>query len=94
MSGYFMGLYDALPENKLQDNEFVAAHLIHSLMHIAREKRSVYCTSSMTVNDFYEANQEYLESVRRRYKNERYYSIPDTAVKKGIEWFLEHHVEL
>ena len=89
-----MGTYDALPENKLQDNEYVAAHLIHSLMHIARDKRSVYCTPGMTVADFYEANREYLESVRRRYHQERYYSIADTSMKKGIEWFLEHHIEL
>ena len=89
-----MGIYDALPENNLKDNSKLAAHLVHSLMHMAFHKQRVYCNSSMTVDVFYTGNREFIEAMCARYKEERGYSISEYSIRKGIEWFLEHRAEL
>ena len=87
-----MGTYHHLEDNKLKDNSTLAAHFIHSICHLALGQRKLSYHNTMDVNEFYDANREFLEQVVVRYRRERHYEIDLISMKRGIDWFLEFSV--
>lgn len=83
-------------EAKLSDNEILAGHLIHSILHLAAQTPNrISYHKDMSLQEFYTANQNFLFSVCVRYEKLRGYTIGPSAVRNGIRWYLERmkHIE-
>lgn len=76
--------------NSLKDNEILAAHLVHSICHMAVEKGMITYKEGYTANELYDKNFEAFNAIRQRYRDERNYSISLESVMQGVKWYLEY----
>ncbi len=84
----FKGANFDFDDYDLSDNPVLAAHFIHSVLWMRHTNGKITHWKTITFQEFWENNKDFLNAVVRKYKKERNYDIQEISVSTGMNWFL------
>jgi len=76
-------------ETELQYTPNIARNVIAAILHLAHSKKKVTYRQGMTKQDFYAANEGFINDFAAAFKKKRNYDLNNGSMRNGINDFIE-----